>query len=123
MLKGIAHALIPNGCVGYLSLSYRRWALVQTFVSIVLCAQVELTADSYEKNLDGCVMMTDKVKPKFSKVPGGGPLHPDLRTLLDETDHEIRDNLGNPKWLKDVDPFNWPHLVPSTCLPKRASET
>ena len=90
-------------------------------VSIALGAQVELRARSSWHNLDGCVMMTDKVKPKFSKAPVGEPLHPELRALLDEIDQEIRDNPDNPKWLKDLDPFNWPHLVPSTYLPKKAS--
>ena len=83
---------------------------------------MDLKAESYWHNLDGCVMMTDKGKPKFSKSPGGEPLYPDLRTLLDEIDQEIRDNPGDPKWLKDLDPFNWPHLVPSTYSPKKASE-
>jgi len=90
-------------------------------VSIVSGAQVELRAESSWHNLDGCVMMTDKVKPKFSKAPVGETLHPDLRALLDEIDQEIRDNPSNPKWLEDLDPFNWPHLVPSTYLPKKAS--
>ena len=90
-------------------------------VSIVLDAQVDLTARSPLHNLNGCVVVTDKAKPKSSKVPRSEPLHPDLRALLDEIDQEIRDNPGNPKWLKDLDPFNWPHLVPSTYLPKKAS--
>ena len=90
-------------------------------VSIVLGAQVELRAGSSWHNLNGCVVVTDKAKPKSSKVPKGEPLHPDLRALLDEIDQERRDNPGNPKWLKDLDPFNWPHLVPSTYLPKKAS--
>jgi len=92
-------------------------------VSTVLGAQVELRARSSWYNLDGCVVMVDRVKPKFSKAPVGEPLHLDLRALLDEIDQEIRDNPGNPKWLKDLDPFNWPHLVPSTYLPKKASES
>ena len=92
-------------------------------VSIALGAQVELRARSSWHNLDGCVMMTDKVKPKFSKAPVGEPLHPDLKSLLDEIDQEISEHPGNPKWLKDLDPFNWPHLVPSTYLPKKASES
>ena len=90
-------------------------------VSIVLSAQVEPRAENYWHKLDGCVMMKDKAKPKSSKAPVGEPLHPDLRALLDEIDQEIRDNPGNPKWLKDLDPFNWPHLVPSTYLSKKAS--
>ena len=90
-------------------------------VSIALGAQVELRAGSYWYNLDGCVVMTDKAKPKSSKVPVGEPLHPDLKSLLDEIDQEISEHPGNPKWLKDLDPFNWPHLVPSTYLPKKAS--
>jgi hypothetical protein len=90
-------------------------------VSIVLGAQVELRAGSSWHNLNGCVVVTDKAKPKSSKAPVGEPLYPDLRALLDEIDQEIRDNPGNPKWLKDLDPFNWPHLVPSTYLPKKAS--
>ena len=107
-----------------------RWALKfkiqalgisSNLVSIVLGAQVALRVGSAWYNLDGCVMMTDKAKPKSSKAPVGEPLHPDLRALLDEIDQEIRDNPGNPKWLKDLDPFNWPHLVPSTYLPKKAS--
>ena len=92
-------------------------------VSTVLGAQVELRARSSWYNLDGCVVMADRVKPKFSKAPVGEPLHLDLRALLDEIDQEIRDNPGNPKWLKDLDPFNWPHLVPSTYLPKKAPES
>ena len=90
-------------------------------VSIVLSAQVEPRAENYWHNLDGCVMMKDKAKPKSSKAPVGEPLHPDLRALLDEIDQEISENPGNPKWLKDLDPFNWPHLVPSTYLSKKAS--
>ena len=90
-------------------------------VSVVLSAQVEPRAENYWHKLDGCVMMKDKAKPKSSKAPVGEPLHPDLRALLDEIDQEIRDNPGNPKWLKDLDPFNWPHLVPSTYLSKKAS--
>ena len=90
-------------------------------VSIVLGAQVELRAGSSWYNLDGCVVMTDKAKPKSSKAPVGETLHPDLRDLLDEIDQEIRDNPDNPKWLKDLDPFNWPHLFTSTYLPKKTS--
>lgn len=90
-------------------------------VSIVLSAQVELRAGSSWHNLDECVVVTDKAKPKSSKAPVGEPLYPDLKSLLDEIDQEISDNPGNPKWLKDLDPFNWPHLVPSTYLPKKAS--
>ena len=109
-----------------------RWALKfkiqalgisSNLVSIVLGAQVELRAGSSWYNLDGCVVMTDKAKRKSSKVPEGETLHPDLRTLLNEIDQEIRDNPDNPKWLKDLDPFNWPHLVPSTYLPKKASSS
>ena len=100
-----------------------RWALKfkiqalgisSNLVSIVLDAQVDLRVRSPWYNLDGCVVVTDKAKPKSSKVPVGEPLHPDLRALLNEIDQEISDNPGNPKWLKDLDPFNWPHLVPST---------
>ena len=107
-----------------------RWALKfkiqalgisSNLVSIVLGAQVELRAGSSWYNLDGCVVMTDKAKPKFSKAHVGEPLHRDLRALLDEIDQEIRDNPGNPKWLKDLDPFNWPHLAPSNYLPKKTS--
>jgi hypothetical protein len=110
----------------------RRWllkfklqalGLSLNHVSTVLGAQVELRARSSWYNLDGCVVMADRVKPKFSKAPVGEPLHVDLKALLDEIDQEIRDNSGNPKWLKDLDPFNWPHLVPSTYLPKKASES
>jgi len=90
-------------------------------VCIVLGAQVELRAGSSWYNLDWCVVMTDKAKPKSSKVPVGETLHPDLKSLLDEIDQEIRDNPDNQKWLKDLDPFNWPHLVPSTYLPTKAS--
>ena len=42
------------------------------------------------------MMMTDKAKPKFSKAPVGEPLHPDLKSLLDEIDQEIRDILMLP---------------------------
>ena len=107
-----------------------RWALKfkiqalgisSNLVSIVLGAQVALRVGSAWYNLDGCVMMTDKAKPKSSKAPVGEPLHPDLKSLLDEIDQEISENPGNPKWLKDLDPFNWPHLVPSTYLPKKTS--
>jgi hypothetical protein len=90
-------------------------------VSIAVGAQVELRAESVEWKVDGCVMMTDKVKPEFSKAPVGETLHPDLKSLLDEIDQEISENPGNPKWLKDLDPFNWPHLVPSTYPPKKTS--
>ena len=110
----------------------RRWLLKfklqalgisSNLVSIALGAQVDLRAGSSWYNLDGCVMMTDKAKPKSNKAPVGDPLHPDLKSLLDEIDQQISDNPGNPKWLKDLDPFNWPHLVPSTYLPKKASES
>ena len=82
-----------------------RWALKfkiqalgisSNLVSIVLGAQVELRAGSSWYNLDGCVVMTDKAKPKFSKAPVGEPLHPDLKSLLDEIDQEIRDILMLP---------------------------
>ena len=64
-----------------------RWALKfkiqalgisSNLVSIVLGAQVELRAGSSWHNLNGCVVVTDKAKPKSSKVPKGEPLHPDL---------------------------------------------
>ena len=90
-------------------------------VSIVLSAQVEPRQGSTWYTLYWYVVMTDKAKPQSSKVPEGETLHPDLKSLLDEIDQEISDNPGNPKWLKDLDPFNWPHLVPSTYLPKKAS--
>ena len=108
----------------------RRWLLKfklqalgisSNLVSTALGTQVELRAESSWHNLDGCVVMADRVKPKFSKAPVGEPLHPDLKSLLNEIDKEISDNPGNPKWLKDLDPFNWPHLVTSTYLPKKTS--
>ena len=108
--------------VGYLS-ELQALGFSSNLVSIALGAQVEIRAERSWHNLDGCVMMKDKAKPKSSKAPVGEPLHPDLRALLDEIDQEISDNPGNPKWLKDLDPFNWPHLAPSTYPPKKASES
>ena len=38
-------------------------------------------------------------------------LPPHLEALLDEVDQEIS---ANPPWLEKLDPFNWPHLVPTS---------